>query len=380
MWPRRVEEYLRWRAEVGLGLDRLASLKLSAALALIPAIAAGAFAFGWRAPVVVGAAAGAAGAVELIARSLRRDPPGRWGWSWLVAGLVVGVSLPPHAPLWLPALCGAVAVALGQVLFGYRGVYWLPPAGIGILAAHLALPAAMASGEWPVLRGYDTTEGWLAPLEGDLEEAVPRGQYWATMVHGTIPSAPAVLQPTPQALLRAQPSTPLPEANAAVSYDAINLFLGYASGACGGTSGLAWAAATVLLLLTAAAMWRLVLAGLLAFAAGLAVVAAVSNGGIVHPANILPHILTGGFPVAVLYLVGDPATCPQAYRARFLQGAIFGLAAVLQRLLMPPSEDLAFAAVAAMALTPIWDRIFGPLPPAPAPKVSEDEEQEGAPD
>ncbi|MCX7805084.1 MAG: RnfABCDGE type electron transport complex subunit D [Planctomycetota bacterium] len=372
MWPRRVAEYLEWRAGcAGGAVADLSRGRVSVALALVPPFLAGLVAFGWRALALAGAACLAAFASDAIAKLMRPEGSRGWRWAWLTSGLLVGAMMPPHAPIWLAALCGSIAVFAGHVLFGRKGYCWLPPSAAGLLAAPFLLPSLMASGEWPVLRSY--ASGTILSFEGsDVADAGPRRSYSEALARGSIPSKPAVLQLTPQAAFRA-PAGGDPGAgteSAGRAFDLVQVLSGYTSGTCGGTSGFAWIVAALLLLLTGSALWRPAAVGAAIFAAGMLAASAPPGDIAEWLSQAAAHMLTGGFPAALLCWTSDPAVAGRTPRAQAAAGAVFGLLAIAHRTVLPPVEDLAFASVVAAALTPLLDRLWPPAPPPETPPVA----------
>ncbi len=366
-----VAGYLEWRAAAaGASFPNQSRYRVSVALALVPPFLAGSVAFGWRTPALAGTACLAAFASAAAAKLLSPESSKGWRWAWLTTGLLVGAMLPPHAPLWLAVICGAVAVLAGHMLFGRKGYCWLPPSAVGLLAAHLLLPSLMASGEWPVLRSY--ASGAVLSFEGaDVSKAVSRQTYFETLAVGRIPPDPAVLQLAPQAALRA-PYREDAESDGGEAkrrgFDLVQVLSGYTSGTCAGTSGLAWIAAAFLLILTGSALRSPAAAGAVVFGAGMLVVASAQAHDFADGlSQTAVHMLASGFPAALLCWTADPAVAAVRPKAQVAAGAIFGLLAVAQRTVLPPVEDLAFASVTAAALTPLLDRFWPPQQQVPGP-------------
>jgi len=99
----------------------------SVAIALIPAVAAGVFFFGWRALAVVLTSVGAALAVEVIWQRLRGIPLTVSDGSAIVTGMLLALNLPPTAPLWIAALGSAVAIIIGNKSMAVWGQIPLTP-------------------------------------------------------------------------------------------------------------------------------------------------------------------------------------------------------------------------------------------------------------
>lgn len=108
-------------------------------LALLPALAVGVWQAGLRGLWTVLVCVAAAVAVEWL---WSRGSTVRDG-SALLTGLLLGMSLPPHLPLWLAALGGAFAVAVGKLSCGGLGQNVFNPALLARAAMVLCFPREM---------------------------------------------------------------------------------------------------------------------------------------------------------------------------------------------------------------------------------------------
>jgi len=66
-------------------------------------------------------------------------------FSAIITGLLLALSLPPGFPLWMGAVAGIVAIALGKALFGGIGFNVFNPALIGRAFVQAAFPQAIAT-------------------------------------------------------------------------------------------------------------------------------------------------------------------------------------------------------------------------------------------
>ncbi|MBP6764833.1 MAG: RnfABCDGE type electron transport complex subunit D, partial [Rubrivivax sp.] len=104
-------------------------------------------------------------------------------WSAVITGLLLALSLPPGFPLWMGAVAGVVAIALGKALFGGIGFNVFNPALVGRAFVQAAFPVAIASYTpsflpgrftsfipsslaWPMMVPPDTA-AWLAAAQLD---------------------------------------------------------------------------------------------------------------------------------------------------------------------------------------------------------------------
>ena len=70
-------------------------------------------------------------------------------WSAGVTGLLLGLTLPPGLPLWMVAVGGFLAIALGKTLFGGLGFNTFNPALVGRVVLQGAFPVAMTTWQAP---------------------------------------------------------------------------------------------------------------------------------------------------------------------------------------------------------------------------------------
>lgn len=133
-----------------------ASLTVGMILALSPAVFWGFAAFGSPAALTIAAAILSALAFEALFSALRRDFTLRDGSAFLT-GLIIGLSLPPGAPLFVPIAASAFAIVVVKWSFGGLGANWMNPAMAGIALAYLAWPGAMEG--WLVPRGMVNIQG-----------------------------------------------------------------------------------------------------------------------------------------------------------------------------------------------------------------------------
>ena len=75
-----------------------------------------------------------------------------------ITGLLYGLTLPPGLPLWMVAVGGVVAVALGKSLFGGLGFNVFNPALVGRAFLQAAFPVAMTT--WSPGSRPAASAGW----------------------------------------------------------------------------------------------------------------------------------------------------------------------------------------------------------------------------
>jgi len=275
----------------------------------LAALAPGALAAAWAwTPAALVQAASAAAAAMLAERAmlaLRGNPPGESSLdgSAALAGAIVGLSVPPLAPLWVGASAAVFGICIAKHCFGGLGANAFNPAMAGYAFAYVSFPFEF--GAWPA-----------------HGEAVPWEYALRAMAGGEIPDAVAA----PTALQD-------PDAR----------FLGLVPAGLFALGGLA-------LVLARIADWRLAapyLAGVVAAALLL------GEGG--WPAAG-EHLLAGGTAMAAFFVMTDPGSAPARPGCRVAVALAAGALTVTIREWGSHPDGIAFAVLAANAIGPALDR------------------------
>lgn len=101
-------------------------------------------------------------------------------WSAGVTGLLYGLTLPPGLPLWMVAVGGVIAIALGKALFGGLGCNVFNPALVGRAILQSAFPVAMTTWSTPfaldrfaTVSSSTLTFPLMAPVHDAVTAATP---------------------------------------------------------------------------------------------------------------------------------------------------------------------------------------------------------------
>ncbi len=386
MRPPVLHSYLLWRSSIEPDAKQLAQWRYTAAASLIPAAMVGLSVFGWYAGMLLILSLGSALVADLICwRFLAKGTGSPADAHWLIAGLLVGLMLPPAAPCWVPIVGAAAAMVLGRYMLSVDGMPLLQPAVVGLLIVNILFfpamrPSAEVNGQrvpaWPTLAwpfGFPTTEENGSRkaeavtedvgssvihqfLRLDVTRAVERQQYLNDLFANRQPMydkekgirADAVFGPRPLDLAYENPRTSIAELKGVSRYEWLDMLL-YVPGTIGGSSGLALLFGLCLLVFARAVSMLTPLLALFVLFAGLT---------ITGNENVAVHLLSGPTLLGFFYLVADPTCAPRSRRGRALSGIFAGLLEWVLRFAMV--EATVITAVAAQGFSFVLDQYVAP--------------------
>jgi len=299
-------------------------------LALLPVCAFSIYAFGAAAALVLATACVSCVATEHILCRLNRQPSTVGDWSVAITGLLYGLTLPPDLPLWMVAIGGIFAVAVGKFLFGGLGSNAFNPALVGRAFLQAAFPQAMTH--------------WALPL-GDAR--------FAELPTSTL-SLPFA-QPAYDAVTAA---TPL----AAMKFDGIqavdrDLLFGLTSGSAGETCAILILVGGAYLVARNMMNWRIPVS---IFAS----VAAITWLFNIYAPGVYPTpsfmLLSGGLMLGAVFMATDLVASPITNAGCWLYGLLIGVLVVVIRFWGGMPEGVMYAILLANAVSPHIDRLIRP--------------------
>ncbi|MGD2167620.1 MAG: RnfABCDGE type electron transport complex subunit D [Gammaproteobacteria bacterium] len=312
--------------------------------ALVPSVCVYVWYFGPGLLINLAIASVAALGVEaLILRHRSADGPGPGDGSALVTAALLSLALPPLVPWWIPAIGGAVAIAIGKHVFGGLGRNIFNPAMVAWAGLLISFPVEMTQ--------------WIPPQFGDLDYApLSLFETLAYSLAGILPSGTdidALTRATPLDLLREglRNARMIPEIRAGALF-----------GDFGGR-GWEWVAnMTALggayLLFTGTIRWHIpfaVLAGLLIPAT---VLYGVDASRFASPGV---HLFSGATMLGAFFIATDPVTAATSIRGRLIFGAGIGMLTYVIRTWGGYPDGMAFAILIMNAAAPIIDRYTRPI-------------------
>ena len=235
---------------------------------------------------------------------------------FFVTSILFALIMPPTIPLWQVVLGISFGVVIGKEIFGGTGKNFLNPALTGRAFLYFAYPA-QSSGDavWTAVDGFSgATPLGVARLDGINTFA---GHHITWM----------------------------------------SAFLGDIQGCIGETSTLAILIGGVILLVTKAGSWRIMLSVFL----GMVGMSYVFNwiGSDSNPLFAMPwywHLVLGGFAFGMVYMATDPVSASMTNTGKWIYGAFIGVLCVLIRVVNPAyPEGMMLAILFANMVAPLID-------------------------
>ena len=291
------------------GNFRTSRLMLDVVIALLPAVGVGIARFGLRALLIILISVAAAVVSELLYCVLLKKRVTVIDASAIVTGLLLALTLPVSAPLWMPAAGSVFAIVFAKALFGGLGQNIFNPALMGRAFLMLIYPVGITRYAMNV-------------------DAVAS----ATPLHHMVMPA-------------------LPEESV------LDMFLGFCPGSIGEISALALLIGFAYLLVRKVISWRIPVF-VMASAAVLSLI--FSKAG--TPVQwMLYTLFSGGLMLGAIYMATDYATSPVTAKGQMIYGALIGALIVLFRYFGIYPEGVTYAILLANALVWIIDRHTFPV-------------------
>jgi len=266
--------------------------------ALIPAVLAATYFFGFRALLIVAVSILGAVVTEYSFLKIRNKELVINDGSAVLTGLLLALTLPPSIPLWTAFLGSVVAIGLGKQVFGGLGHNPFNPALIG---------RAFLTASYPVLM---TT--WV--------------------VDGTSTATPLSMISNGEALR------------------IWNLFIGNTGGSLGETSALALLLGAAYLIYKGYINWRI----------PTSMIATVIVITFISGANPIAHVFAGSLILGAFFMATDMVTSPVTKKARWVFGIGAGLLVALIRLWGGYPEGVMYSILLMNTTVPLLDRYLKP--------------------
>ncbi len=318
------------------------------AVLMLPAVFS-VYIFGIQSAYILGICVLSGVSAEFIVQLLMKRKIKALDGSSVITGLLVGMSVPPHSPFWMPAAGTIVAVVVFKEFFGGLGLNLFNPA----LAGRAFLMIV-----WPVQM---TTNWHIFPIGSVIaEKLITAGKF-------TSEAFLAITGATPLTVLN-QSERFAKDYNIPVNglYEFFinnNLLKSMLIGNVGGCIG----ETSVILILIGGLflMWRKIISWHVpaAFIGSMALATYLYyyNTGSTIPGFVtMVHVFSGGLFLGAFFMATDMVTTPLSGRGLFLFGLGCGLITFLIRIVGGYTEGVMFAILIMNASVPLIDRFVKP--------------------
>ena len=324
---------------------------------LLPAALWGIFVFGLHAAGVVCMAIGSSLAMEALCARLAGHPLTLWDGSASVTGLLVGMTMPPGVPLYVPFFASVFAIGVVKWTFGGLGRNWMNPALAGRVFAYFSWPRVMTSWTLPGMLQADAVSSAtpLGFLKNGISTAFSQTPMDFLRTNGYPRSVfDGALSDWLNAHILESLGISLPEGY-------IDLFFGFMAGSIGEISALLLLAGTVFLLARKILAPAIPASYFGSFCLLVWIFGGLSFSGEYYSGDILFHLFTGGLILGVFYMATDIVSSPVTVTGQIVYGCGAGLLTFLIRFYGAFPEGVAMAILAMNTFVPLINRFTGPL-------------------
>jgi electron transport complex protein RnfD len=261
-------------------------------------------------------------------------------WSATITGLLLALTLPPSFPLWMGAVAGFAAIALGKVIFGGLGFNVFNPALVGRAFVQAAFPSTIAS----FVPAYAPQRfSGFVPSTLTAPFMVPNDN--AGWIKDS--AVDAFTGATPLARWKFENFT----------YSTHDFLSGAVTASAGETSAILILLCGAYLAVRKFLDWRIPVAVLTAAALTAWLFQLYNPAHYPAPGFVL---LSGGLMLGAVYMATDMATSPVTPLGVWVYGAVIGVVTVMIRYFGGLTEGVMYAILLGNALTPLIDRYTQP--------------------
>lgn len=289
--------------------DSTRMIMLDVIIALVPALIASVWLFGWRSLGVAAVSVAACVASEYLSRLVLRREQTVSDLSAIVTGILLALNLPVGIPLWQAAIGGVVAIVVVKQMFGGIGHNFVNPALVGRIVLMMSFPATMSQ--------------YIMPQFAQVDGVTT--------------------------------ATPMAVAEEEQAYDLITLLFGIHGGSLGETCAVALMLGGVYLVI------RRVISPIIPLTfIGTVFVFSWCMEGSLYGATY--QILSGGLMLGAIFMATDYTTSPITPVGKVIFALGCGALTVLIRYFGSLPEGVSFAIVIMNILVPLIERMTYALP------------------
>ena len=290
------------------------NIMLMVVIALLPASAFGVYNFGVPALLMLISTTAAAVLTEFIYEKLMHKKVTVGDFSAVVTGLLLGLNMPPTAPLWMGALGSVFGILIVKQLFGGLGQNFMNPA----LGARCFL---------------------LLSFTGPMTSFVYDG----------------ITGPTPLAYVKE---------GALDQVNTMDMLIGNIPGTIGETSVIAIVIGAIFLILMGVIDLRIPGTYIVTFVIFVGIFGHVAHPeiGFFDPQYITAHLCGGGLMLGAWFMVTDYVTSPITKKGQYVYGIVLGLLTGLFRIFGGSAEGVSYAIIISNLLVPLIEKVTLPKP------------------
>jgi Na+-translocating ferredoxin:NAD+ oxidoreductase subunit D len=273
--------------------------------------------------------------------------------SGFLTGLLVGLLMPPGAPLYVPAVAAAFGVIVVKQSFGGLGRNWMNPALGGVLFALLSWAGPM--GRWLPIRGAAGAAA-LPPLEALRAAlagtgAAPGGALATLAAHGY------QFSPLDGSVVSWINGHLLSWAHAALPGGVFDVLVGTVPGRIGEISPPLLLAGAAFLLARRLVRWEVPVIYIGTFGVLALLFGGLPEGRGLVGGSALFHVLSGSLVLGAFFMAGDPVTSPLAWRGRCIYAALLGVLTFFLRFFGSLGDGVVVAIVLGNCAVPFIDKL-----------------------
>lgn len=290
------------------------NIMLMVVIALLPASAFGVYNFGVPALLMLISTTAAAVLTEFIYEKLMHKKVTVGDFSAVVTGLLLGLNMPPTAPLWMGALGSVFGILIVKQLFGGLGQNFMNPA----LGARCFL---------------------LLSFTGPMTSFVYDG----------------ITGPTPLAYVKE---------GALDQVNTMDMLIGNIPGTIGETSVIAIVIGAIFLILMGVIDLRIPGTYIVTFVIFVGIFGHVAHPeiGFFDPQYITAHLCGGGLMLGAWFMATDYVTSPITKKGQYAYGIVLGLLTGLFRIFGGSAEGVSYAIIISNLLVPLIEKVTLPKP------------------
>lgn len=347
-------------------------------IALIPALIASFYYFGWNAVVVTLTSVAACLLFEALINKylLKSDRLTIKDGSAVITGVLLAFNLPSSLPLWMVIIGALVAIGIGKMTFGGLGNNPFNPALVGRVFLLISFPVAMTT--WPAAENSilsqeanevsvdaETQATPLALMKDVVkyQVAVDNSKAKIEAYQDSLAGSPSNIEVkrfskevklSQATMLTSQKKLESAKAQLPTRFE---MLIGQTKGSMGEISAIALLLGLAYLLYRKIITWHIPVS---------IVVTSFVVAGFFHLCNpqvfVAPefHLLSGGLLLGAIFMATDYATSPMSPKGMLVFGVAIGFLTIVIRSFGAYPEGLSFAILIMNAFVPLINNYYKP--------------------